>query len=268
MSKLLLALTLSICVAQEHVTRKEVTKPRAYGLTAPTRWAKSLADHTNETLRKLNRKYGIPDELVACQPKKPFEICVTQCSERRNEGLTSFAELSKGGHCEKMSIIAPDCQTAKCTLTHELTHYVLAHLFVPTAYPPRWLDEGLAMREDPNRKDSDAFRMHLCTEFRAGKNRYPFHALIAVSDYPEDARPIYGGWSYATEFLIEIIRSLHPEGEPAPELRLVNFAKEAEKGGWDPAIEKHLVPYKTLRAIDEAFVLYVAKNCPHKNTPD
>jgi hypothetical protein len=132
------------------------------------------------------------------------------------------------------------------TLPHEVTHIVLADLFVAQAIP-RWADEGLAVLAEPESEQRqrqadlkgplDAGRI-----FEAGR-------LMAM-DYPDpnDWRLFYAQSVSLTQFLVE-------QGPPE---RFIQFVRDTQRMGTEAAI-RDVYHIDGLSALQERWLDYARK---------
>ena len=139
-------------------------------------------------------------------------------------GLSTMSNNGVRVLSRRMSLRADNPLMLTTTLPHEVTHIVLADLFVAQAIP-RWADEGLAVLAEPASEQRqrqadlkgplDAGRI-----FEAGR-------LMAM-DYPDpnDWRLFYAQSVSLTQFLVE-------QGPPE---RFIQFVRDTQRMGTEAAI--------------------------------
>jgi hypothetical protein len=147
----------------------------------------------------------------------------------------------------RMNLRADNPLLLTTTLPHEVTHVVLADLFVAKTIP-RWADEGLAVLAEPvnelRLRQSD-LKGPLDTGhvFEAGR-------LMAM-DYPEpnDWRLFYAQSVSLTQFLVE-------QGPPE---RFIRFVRDCQRVGTETAL-RDVYQIEGLAALQERWLDYARKH--------
>jgi hypothetical protein len=123
--------------------------------------------------------------------------------------------------------IRGDGSLGMAALPHELTHLVLADVFVGQQ-PPRWADEGLAVLADSQRKQ--ALHERDLTQAIARRTEFRMVELLALESYPEGSRipAFYGQSASVAAFLLE--RGDSPQ--------FVEFLNCAQESGYDQALRR------------------------------
>lgn len=132
-------------------------------------------------------------------------------------------------------------------LPHEVTHIVLAELF-PEQQIPRWADEGMAVLAEPS--DEQQHRAaDLHAPLRGGKI-FSVDQLM-VMDYPEGQHwPLYYAQSISlTKYLVEL---------DSP-VRFVEFVRDAQKHGFEPALQRHY-QISSYRDLQERWLVYAQQS--------
>jgi hypothetical protein len=132
------------------------------------------------------------------------------------------------------------------TLPHEVTHIVLADLFI--AQPiPRWVDEGLAVLAEP-----ESERLHRRADLKgpldAGRV-FEVGPLMAM-DYPDpkDWRLFYAQSVSLTQFLVD-------QGPPE---RLIQFVRDTQRIGTEAAL-RDVYHIEGLAGLQERWLDYARK---------
>ena len=161
-------------------------------------------------------------------------------------GLSTMSNNGVRVLSRRMSLRADNPLMLTTTLPHEVTHIVLADLFVAQAIP-RWADEGLAVLAEPESEQRqrqadlkgplDAGRI-----FEAGR-------LMAM-DYPDpnDWRLFYAQSVSLTQFLVE-------QGPPE---RFIQFVRDTQRMGTEAAI-RDVYHIDGLSALQERWLDYARK---------
>jgi hypothetical protein len=111
-------------------------------------------------------------------------------------------------------------------LAHELTHVVLADLFIDRPVP-RWADEGMAVLADTPAKRGE----HLA-EFRqahARQDALRLVQLVGMEQYPAAGQGVFYGQS------VSLVQFLLEQGTPG---QFTEFLKHAADSGYDAALRK------------------------------
>jgi hypothetical protein len=139
-------------------------------------------------------------------------------------GISTIANNGIRVLSRRMNLRADYPQMLTTILPHEVTHIVLADLFVARQIP-RWADEGLAVLAEPLREQ------HL----RAAELQGPLQsgalfdlAQLMTMDYPEAK-----DWSLYYAQSVSLTRYLVEQGPPE---KFVQFVRESQRIGPEPAL--------------------------------
>jgi hypothetical protein len=161
-------------------------------------------------------------------------------------GLSTMSNNGVRVLTRRMSLRADNPLLLTATLPHEVTHIVLADLFVAQTIP-RWADEGLAVLAEPaterrNRQADLKGPLDAGRVFEAGQ-------LMAM-DYPDpkDWRLFYAQSVSLTQFLVE-------QGPPE---RFIQFVRDAQRMGTEAAL-RDVYHIDGLAALQERWLDYARK---------
>jgi len=131
-------------------------------------------------------------------------------------------------------------------LPHETTHVVLAGQFGNSRHVPRWIDEGVAVLTEP----ADKVQQHRANLVKAlqSKKLIPLSELLQMDNYPAPAQiaTFYGQSVALVDFLTK---------QKGPVV-LMQFARDALQGGYEPALRKHY-GYQTIGELQDRFTASV-----------
>jgi hypothetical protein len=131
-------------------------------------------------------------------------------------------------------------------LPHETTHVVLGGQFGPNRHVPRWIDEGVAVLTEPAEKIQQ-HRANLAKAIQSYK-LIPIRELLEMDSYPSPAQiPTFYGQSVA---LVDFLTK-----QKGPVV-LMQFARDALQGGYEPALKKHY-GYASIAEFQDRFTAYV-----------
>jgi hypothetical protein len=139
-------------------------------------------------------------------------------------GISTMANNGVRVLSRRMNLRADNPQLLTTILPHEVTHIVLADLFVAQQIP-RWADEGLAVLAEPLREQ------HL----RAAELQGPLEAgrvfdltQLMAMDYPEAK-----DWSLYYAQSVSLTRYLVEQGPPE---RFIRFVRDSQRSGPEAAL--------------------------------
>ncbi len=134
--------------------------------------------------------------------------------------LTATASLRR-----KIHLRADHAQMRDAILPHEVTHVVVADLFIPEPLP-RWADEGIAVLAEPP-TEQQLKAAELREPLESGRV-FPLDKLMAM-DYP-DAKD----WSLYYAQSVSLTRFLVEQGPPEQFVRFVRASQQARCRGRTP----------------------------------
>jgi hypothetical protein len=109
-------------------------------------------------------------------------------------------------------------------LPHELTHVILADLFVDQPIA-RWADEGMAVLADtPAKQDQHLAAFH---DAFARHNSLRLVQLVGLQEYPAAGQGVFYGQS------VSLVRFLVEQGTPQ---QFTGFLRQAADAGYDAAL--------------------------------
>ncbi len=121
----------------------------------------------------------------------------------RTAGASTLHLGADGVVCRRIDLRGDRYRAALAALPHEMTHVVLADLFVDRP-PPAWADEGMATLADaPAKRAGHAADLHAAL---AGGRCFRLVELLALEDYPPPNRvPVFYAQSASlVQFLAEL----------------------------------------------------------------
>jgi len=118
----------------------------------------------------------------------------------------------------RIDLLVEDCTKSLSALPHEMVHILLADRFPKTA-PPRWAEEGLALLNDAEEKQS---RHHIdLRNALQTRTTIPLRTLFATADYPSDwQRAVFYGES------MSVVEYLTQLDKPEQFLRFVDLSMD------------------------------------------
>ena len=161
-------------------------------------------------------------------------------------GLSTISNNGAQVLSRRMSLRADNPLLLQTTLPHEVTHIVLADLFVARAIP-RWADEGIAVLVEP-----ESEQRHREADLKGpldGGRVFDVGRLMAM-DYPDpkDWRLFYAQSVSLTRFLVE-------QGPPE---RFIQFIRDSQRVGSEAAL-RDVYHIDGLAALQERWLDYARK---------
>ena len=160
-----------------------------------------------------------------------------------SQGFSTMGVLEDKVVSRRINLPANRTELVDDVLPHEITHVVLADLFVDRQIP-RWADEGMAILAEP--LDIQTRRRDLSETIGKGANLFKLQQLMTRDDYPANQFwPIYHAQSASvTHFLVA--RS-NPRN-------FVAFVRAAQRDGYEPALRR----FYRIDGFDELQRLWIA----------
>ncbi len=209
--------------------------------------AASIAEATRSAQVK---RWGSPAARATWSPRCELYLfpdrrlyAETTGQPESSPGISSMANDGMRVVSRRMNLRADHPRLLTATLPHEVTHIVMADLFV-TRMIPRWADEGLAVLAEPvseqHRRRADLKEpLDTGRVFEAGQ--------LMTMDYPEpkDWKLFYAQSVSLTRFLVD-------QGPPE---RFIQFVREAQRLGPEPAL-RDVYQIDGLSALQERWLAY------------
>jgi|GEM_PF-1007325 len=238
--KLFCVLSAFSCIAASHPTPNFV-------VTAPTPEIAKKVGNAAEYYRKTLAVEWLGYELPRWYQPCPIYVKVGQVGAG---GATSFSFDRGQVFGWNMNVQGGLDQILESVLPHEVSHTIFAcHFRRPL---PRWADEGaatLAENESEKLRQKTTVRQILGTS-----KRIPLRQLMAMREYPSDMRDVLTlyaeGYSLA-ELLVQ-------QGGKA---RYLVFLADADKHGWDAAIQSHY-GYRGIDGLEKSWHEWVVAGSP------
>lgn len=164
-------------------------------------------------------------------------------------GISSMSNDGARVLSRRMNLRADNPRLLTATLPHEVTHIVLADLFV-TRMIPRWADEGLAVLAEPA---SEQHRRQADLKGPLDSGRVFEAGQLMTMDYPEpkDWKLFYAQSVSLTRFLVD-------QGPPE---RFIQFVRAAQRLGPEPAL-RDVYQIDGLSALQERWLAYARSQAP------
>ncbi len=139
-------------------------------------------------------------------------------------GISTMANDGTRVVSRRMNLRADNPTMLSATLPHEVTHIVLADVFVARQIP-RWADEGLAVLAEPTAEQRN----------RVADLRRPLEAgqVFPVSDLMKMDYPDQKDWRLFYAQSVSLTRFLVDQGPPE---RFLQFVRDAQRTGADAAV--------------------------------
>ncbi len=218
--------------------------------------AERVAAIAEATRSAQGKRWGSPGAGSAWSPRCELYLFPDRRSyadatgqPENSPGISSMANDGTRVLSRRMNLRADNPRLLTATLPHEVTHIVLADLFV-TRMIPRWADEGLAVLAEPaaeqHRRQADLKGpLDSGRVFEAGK--------LMTMDYPEpkDWKLFYAQSVSLTRFLVD-------QGPPE---RFIQFVREAQRLGPEPAL-RDIYQIDGLSALQERWLAYARSQTP------
>ncbi len=161
-----------------------------------------------ETIGRLGELYGLPEE----ERNRPIEILIADPSELDQHGWGGLPEYAAGAaHSQAGRLVVIPRRTGDYpfgdegqTLIHELSHVLLYRAL--GFRPPRWFDEGLAMRAAGEWGFEDEWHMAFALR-KAAQGDYPLSRV--EGDFREGESRVRRSYVLARAF----VSDLFPESE-------------------------------------------------------
>ncbi len=166
---------------------------------------------------------------------------------QRSPGISTMSTNEVRVLSRRMSLRADNPLLLTSTLPHEVTHIVLADLFVARPIP-RWADEGLAVLAEPATE-----RRHRQADLKEpleGGRVFKVGQLMTM-DYPapEDWQLFYAQSVSLTQFLVE-------QGPPQ---RFIQFVRDSQRQGAEAAL-RDVYQIEGLAALQERWLTYARQH--------
>ncbi len=190
---ILLMTAVLVCVSAETFAATFQTKNFTV-VTSDPRVAEEMAVRAEELRTQLS-VFWLGKELPNWCKRCKIQIKI---SNEPPCGSTTFVFNNGEVYNWNMEITGSVERVYDSVLPHEITHMLMASHF--RAPIPRWADEGAATFTE-HRSERNKYRDKLY-EFLKNRNGIPFDQLLTISEYPENAMPLYAHGFSLTEFLI------------------------------------------------------------------
>jgi hypothetical protein len=195
--------------------------------------ARKAADAAEAVRARQTIKWGSPASKTGWSPRCDLYLYPTPGDFARMTGQSEtspgFSTMSINGSrviARRVNLRADHPQLLTAILPHEVTHVVLADLFIQQQIP-RWADEGMAVLSEPEAEQRNRVA-NLDAPIREGRV-FKLSELMAI-DYPnDDARSLYYDQSVSlTQFLVKL-------GTPE---QFIAFVRDAQQKGVDVALRE------------------------------
>jgi hypothetical protein len=229
-----------ICLPECHCSRAELRKEcQADSAAFVVRSfvggprAGDVAQHCEDACSRLREDVFNFSSEVRWQPRCRVVLHASRSSYLaavgRNGSQTigsSTISLSGGRVTQRrIDLLAIDAEKGLAALPHELVHVLFVDAF-PTAAPPKWAEEGLALVMDPADKRARHERdLDVALRSRA---TLPISRMLADANYPET--------SYRAAFYGQSLSLVEYLMQQAPPSEFVRFAKLATERGTERAL--------------------------------
>ena len=227
-------------------------------IDAPTAEIAKKVGEAAEVYRKELAIEWLGQELPKWRAPCPVKVRVGQIAASGETRFSFFPDSHGPAEVGSwdMRINGPLDRVLDSVLPHEVSHTIFACYFRRPL--PRWADEGaatLAEIESERRRQV----MTVNQVLKTGR-RISFKNLLNMKEYPRDYQDMLT--LYAEGYVLADL--LVQEGGKK---RYLNFLTEANRTGWDQAIEKHY-GYKGVEALEKRWHGWVIAGCPEIKLPD
>lgn len=218
--------------------------------------AERVAATAEATRSAQARRWGSPAAGSAWSPKCELYLFPDRRSyadatgqPENSPGISSMSNDGMRVLSRRMNLRADNPRLLNATLPHEVTHIVLADLFI-TRMIPRWADEGLAVLAEPA---SEQHRRQADLKGPLDAGRVFEAGQLMTMDYPEpkDWKLFYAQSVSLTRFLVD-------QGPPK---RFIQFVREAQRLGPEPAL-RDVYQIDGLSALQERWLAYARSQAP------
>jgi Peptidase MA superfamily len=178
-------------------------------------FGKAAFDKAQETIEKLTRQYKIkPDRamVVTIYPDSRTLFTILPPNSQEWVGGQAIPELGT----IVMAISPGNTGELGRTITHEISHLVVHQATLnPYNYPPKWLDEGLAVLAQD---EIDGFITQAYRQGRDSRTLFPLRVLNG--SFPADSAQSYKAYGQS----VEVVRYIQQKyGNAAIEKMLASF---------------------------------------------
>lgn len=193
--------------------------------------ARLILDTAEEARQEQLAEWGIrigpwsPRCAIYFYPTRKVMVRMTAGTTTHGSAQAPASRLVKGRlRYRRINLAANDRGILDDTVPHELSHLILSELMAPRR-PPRWADEGLAMRTE-SRDTQVRWARSMYHHLARGRRPFPLGQLFAMTRYPDNKHLFYN-----QSFLV--IRALRKVGSLA---RVLAFLKDSADL---PALQRH-----------------------------
>ena len=159
-----------------------------------------------------------------------------------SQGFSTMGVLEDKVVSRRINLPANRPELIEDVLPHEITHVVLADLFIDRQIP-RWADEGMAILAEP--LEIQQRRRDLSETIAKGANLFKLQQLMTRNDYPANQYwPLYQRSASVTHFLVA-------RSNPRT---FVSFVRAAKRDGYETALRK----FYRIESFDELQRLWIA----------
>lgn len=198
---------------------------------------------TIETLAEVAKQIPVDPKHLAADPLNMDVLVVEKIAT--NGATNTFYDRFGKQEGNQAFAHADSLEKVKNVIRHEVTHYVLAHVYKKPV--PRWYDEGRAMVQESQKQRDMYF------EKASGGKMLPSDFMKVV-----DMRTLgaaHESFYERSHALVSFLRSQLPEADR--EKNVLEFAMLAATDGTEAALKKFFPKIKSGKALDEAYVEYV-----------